>query len=202
MTTRGATRELRESNIPWFDYKMWPYDTRSIVGSVMLAVCFAVTMQITERMDTVLTGGIFNGLGLVFQNVWFWPATMYFGVVGGLIAANFSPIIAMLTATGPLAPAWFAVNTAHVVPMAFLNEHALRERSATKSGISRWYFMTRMVPVAQVFTLMPLAVLWLFILRLPLVLVLIMLAVGWLLCFPGGFAAFYLCRSIGKSGVV
>ena len=61
-------------------------------------------MQITERIDTAMTGGILNILGFIFQNVWFWPASMYFGLTGGLIAANFNPFIAILTATGPLAP--------------------------------------------------------------------------------------------------
>jgi hypothetical protein len=181
---------------------MWPTDTRTIVGSVLLAVCFSATMQITERIDTALTGGILNVLGFIFQNVWFWPASMYFGLTGGLIAANFNPFIAILTATGPLAPAWFAVNTAHVIPQAFLSQNAFERRKATKEGISLKYFMTFMVPVAQAFTVIPLFIPWLFVFKLPLYYAIGLYIVGLLLCIPGGFIGFYLCRSIGRSGIV
>jgi len=189
-------------DIPWFDFKMWPSDTRTIVGSVLLAVAFSATMQITERIDTALTGGVMSILGIMFQNVWFWPAAMYFGLTGGLIAANFNPFIAILTATGPLAPAWFAVNSAHVIPMAFLSRGAFEERRATKEGISLRYFMTRMVPIAQFFTVLPLLVPWLFVFKLPIGTVILFYFIEMLTCIPGGFIGFYMCRSIGRSGIV
>lgn len=194
--------ERKSADIPWYDFKMWPTDTRAIVGSVLLAVCFSATMQITERIDTALTGGLLNILGFIFQNVWFWPASMYFGLTGGLIAANFNPFIAILTATGPLAPAWFAVNTAHVIPQAFLAQKAFEDRKETKEGISMRYFLTYMVPIAQLFTVLPLLVPWLFIFKLPILTVVGLYVAGWLLGFPGGWIGFYLCRSIGRSGIV
>jgi hypothetical protein len=200
--SNAINSKVKKAEIPWFDYKIWPTDTKTIIGSVLLAVCFAATMQITERIDTVTTGGIVPVLGLIFQNVWFWPATIYFGLPGGLITATFSPIIAILTGTGPLAPAWFAVNTAHVIPMAVLSQTAFDHRRATKEGISSKYFMTRMVPVAQIFTLLPLLALWIFVLKLPVPLSLALFGFGWLLCFPGGIIAFYMCRSIRHSGVL
>lgn len=197
-----AMYERKTVDIPWYDFKMWPTDTRTIVGSVLLAVCFSATMQITERIDTALTGGILNILGFIFQNVWFWPASMYFGMTGGLIAANFNPFIAILTATGPLAPAWFAVNSAHVIPQAYLSQRAFEERRPKKDGITLRYFMTVMVPIAQVFTVIPLLIPWIFIFKLPLLSVIGLYIAGWALCIPGGFIGFYLCRSIGRSGIV
>lgn len=197
-----TTYKRTTADIPWFDFKMWPSGTRSIVGSVLLAVCFSATMQITERIDTALTGGILNILGFIFQNVWFWPASMYFGLTGGLIAANFNPFVAILTATGPLAPAWFAVNTAHVIPQAFLSQRAFEQRKATKEGISLKYFMTVMVPIAQIFTVIPLLIPWIFIFKLPLLSVVGLYIAGWALCIPGGWIGYYLCRSIGRSGIV
>jgi hypothetical protein len=188
--------------IPWYDFKMWPTSTRAIVGAVLLGVCFSATMQITERIDTVLTGGILNIFGFIFQNVWFWPAAMYFGLTGGLIAANFSPFIAVLTATGPLAPAWFAVNTAHVIPMAYLSQRAFEQRKDTKEGITMRYFMTFMVPFAQIFTVLPLVGVWLLIFNFPVWIVIVLFFAAWALCFPGGFLGFYLSRSIGRSGIV
>ena len=190
------------TDIPWFDFKMWPKDTRTIVGSVLLAVCFSATMQITERIDTALTGGVMTVLGVMFQNVWFWPASMYFGLTGGLIAANFNPFIAILSATGPLAPAWFAVNSAHVIPMAFLSQKAFEDRRKSKEGISMKYFMTRMVPIAQIFTILPLFVPWIFIFKLPVFSMVGLYLLGLAMAIPGGIIAFYLCRSIGKSGIV
>ena len=189
-------------DIPWYDFKLWPSDTRSLVGSVLLAVCFAATMQITERMDIILAGGILPILGLTFQNVWFWPAAMYFGLTGGLLAANFSPFISILTGTGPLAPAWFAVNTAHAIPMAYLSQYTFEKRRATKDGIPLKYFMLWMVPIAQFFTLIPLLALWLFVLKLPVSVSILLYVAGWALCIPGGLIAFYLCRSIGKSATL
>lgn len=196
------TYKRQSADIPWYDFKMWPTDTRTIVGAVLLAVCFSATMQITERIDTAVTGGILNILGFIFQNVWFWPASMYFGMTGGLIAANFNPFIAILTATGPLAPAWFAVNTAHVIPQAYLSQRAFEDRRGKKEGISLRYFMTRMVPIAQIFTVIPLLIPWIFIFKLPLLSVVGLYIAGWALCIPGGFIGFYLCRSIGRSGIV
>jgi hypothetical protein len=197
-----ASVAQNNADIPWFDFKLWRSDTRAIVGSVLLAVCFSATMQITERIDTALTGGVLNVLGFIFQNVWFWPASMYFGMTGGLIAANFNPFVAILTATGPLAPAWFAVNSAHVIPQAYLSQHAFEQRRAKKEGISLRYFMTRMVPIAQIFTVIPLLVFWIFVAHFPWYIVVGLYIAGWALCIPGGYIGFQLCRSIGRAGLV
>jgi hypothetical protein len=191
-----------KNDIPWYDFKMWPSGTRAIVASVLFAVCFSATMQITERIDTAMVGGVLDVLGGLFRNVWYWPAVLYFGLTGGLIAANFNPIIAVLTATGPLAPAWFAVNTAHVIPASFLAQHAFETRRATKEGISLSYFLWRMVIVAHPFSLLPLIPVWLFIWKLPVYMAAFWFLVGWATSIPGGIIGFYLCRSIGRSGLV
>lgn len=189
-------------DIPWFDYKMWPGGTRAIVASVLLAVCFSATMQITERIDTAITGGLLDVLGGLFRNVWYWPASMYFGLTGGLIAANFNPIVAVLTATGPLAPAWFAVNTAHVIPQAFLCQNAFESRRAKKEGLALKDFLWKMVVVAHPFSLLPLIPVWLFVFKLPVIAAVGLFFLGWATSIPGGIIGFYLCRSIGRSGLV
>jgi len=190
------------NDIPWFDYKMWPSGTRAIVASVLLAVCFSATMQITERIDTAITGGLLDVLGGLFRNVWYWPASMYFGLTGGLIAANFNPIVAVLTATGPLAPAWFAVNTAHVIPQAFLCQNAFESRRAEKEGLALKDFLWKMVVVAHPFSLLPLIPVWLFVFKLPVIATVGLFFLGWATSIPGGIIGFYLCRSIGRSGLV
>jgi hypothetical protein len=198
-----ATTVSKKSNdIPWYDFKMWPTSTRAIVASVLFAVCFSATMQITERIDTAMNGGVLDVLGGLFRNVWYWPAVLYFGLTGGLIAANFNPIIAVLTATGPLAPAWFFVNTAHVVPAAFLAQNAFEKRRPTKEGISLWYFLVFMVIPAHFFSLLPLIPVWLFVFKLPVLFAVGLFFLGWATSIPGGTIGFYLSRSIGRSGLV
>ncbi len=194
--------KTNKNDIPWFDYKMWPGGTRAIVASVLFAVCFSATMQITERIDTAITGGLLDVLGGLFRNVWYWPAVLYFGLTGGLIAANFNPIIAVLTATGPLAPAWFAVNTAHVIPAAYLTQHEFEKRRATKEGIDLKTFLTKMVLIAHPFSLLPLIPVWLFVFKLPILFAVGLFLLGWATSIPGGIIGFYLCRSIGRSGLV
>jgi hypothetical protein len=202
MSSSALAARKGKSEIQWFDYKMWPSGTRAIVASVLLAVCFSATMQITERIDTAMTGGVLDVLGGLFRNVWYWPATMYFGLTGGLIAANFNPIVAVLTATGPLAPAWFAVNTAHVIPQAFLCQNAFDSRRTTKEGITLTYFLTRMVIVAHPFSLLPLIPVWLFVFKLTIPFAIGLFLLGWATSIPGGIIGFYLCRSIGRAGLV
>lgn len=198
----AESRAHKSNDIAWFDYKMWPSGTRAIVASVLFAVCFSATMQITERIDTAITGGVLDVLGGLFRNVWYWPASMYFGLTGGLIAANFNPIVAVLTATGPLAPAWFAVNTAHVIPQAFLCQNAFEKRRATKEGITLNYFLWKMVVVAHPFSLLPLIPVWLFVFKLPILFAAGLFLLGWFTSIPGGIIGFYLCRSIGRAGLV
>lgn len=200
MATSSKARNM--ADIAWFDYKLWPTSTRAIVASVLFAVCFSATMQITERIDTAMNGGVLDVLGGLFRNVWYWPAVLYFGLTGGLIAANFNPIIAVLTATGPLAPAWFFVNTAHVVPAAFLAQNAFEKRRATKEGISLRHFLTFMVIPAHFFSLLPLIPVWLFVFKLPILFAAGLFLLGWATSIPGGIIGFYLCRSIGRSGLV
>jgi hypothetical protein len=103
-------------------------DTRTIVGSLLLAVAFAATMQITERIDQIWTGGIAVPLGHTFAQVW-WPVTViYFGLTGAIIVAVFNPILAVLSATHPLAWSFFFLNLAETVPLAYM---------------FRWYFQNR-----------------------------------------------------------
>src|SRR5215813_11643696 len=60
-------------------------DTRTLVGSLLLAVAFSANMQITERIDQIWTGGLGVPLGHTFAEVWWPTAAIYFGGTGGLI---------------------------------------------------------------------------------------------------------------------
>src|SRR5436190_12226364 len=95
-------------------------DTRTLVGSLLLAVAFSANMQITERLDQIWTGGLGVPLGHTFAQLWWPTAAIYFGLTGALIVANFNPIIAVLSATHPLAWSFFFLNMAELIPLAFL----------------------------------------------------------------------------------
>ena len=95
-------------------------DTRTLVGSLLLAVAFSANMQITERLDQIWTGGLAVPLGHTFAQLWWPTAAIYFGLTGALIVANFNPIIAVLSATHPLAWSFFFLNMAELIPLAFL----------------------------------------------------------------------------------
>ena len=107
---------------------LWRTDTRSIVGSVLLAVAFSANMQITERLDTATVGGIIPWTALPFGIMWFTAACFFFGMTGALITASFNPIIAVLTATGPLAPIHFTINWSFNIPMAMMAAYVLGKR--------------------------------------------------------------------------
>lgn len=103
-------------------------DTRTIVGSLLLAVAFTATMQITERIDQIWTGGMAVPLGHTFAQAW-WPvACIFFGLTGALIIANFNPILAVLSATHPLAWSFFFLNMAETIPLYFMFRWYLRNR--------------------------------------------------------------------------
>ena len=103
-------------------------DTRTIVGALLLAVAFSATMQVTERIDQVWTGGLGVPLGHTFAQAW-WPVTViYFGLTGALLTANFNPILAVLSATHPLAWSFFFLNMAETIPLFFMLRWYLRRR--------------------------------------------------------------------------
>lgn len=112
-------------------------DTRTIVGALLLAVAFSATMQITERIDQIWTGGMAVPLGHTFAQAW-WPVTViFFGLTGALLVANFNPILAVLSATHPLAWSFFFLNMAETVPLYFMFRWYLRNRGE----LTFWSFL-------------------------------------------------------------
>jgi hypothetical protein len=111
----AATVEQRLARGPFFRG-----DTRTLVGSLLLAVAFSANMQITERIDQIWTGGLGVPLGHTFAEIWWPTAAIYFGGTGALIVANFNPIIAVLSATHPLAWSFFFLNMSALFVEAFL----------------------------------------------------------------------------------
>lgn len=195
-SVQRSNQLVPEGAIYPLSFRMWKSDTRSIVGAILLAVCFSVNMQFTERLDTATTGGIIPWLGLMFVNLWFPAACLFFGMTGALIVANFNPIIAVLTATGPLAPAWFAANTAWTVPFTFIVAAMLRNQ---RHLTLRQFYVA--CGVSQLGSAGILLAVWVFLLKLPPMKVLGLAAWAVAMCIPGAIMGYYFCRSIAKSGI-
>ena len=177
--------------------KLWHGDTKAIVGSVLLAVVFSINMQITERLDAATTGGTFPWLGSMFINLWFPVACIYFGLTGALIAANFNPIIAVLTATHPLAPSFFFANMAYTIPFTFIF------RFVARSGREITYPVFALICIiCQFGPTTVLLALWVFLLQLPTWQIVVFYIIGIAVAIPGSAMGYYFWKYVERSGLM
>lgn len=176
---------------------LWRTDTRSIVGSVLLAVAFSANMQITERLDTATVGGIIPWTALPFGIMWFTTACFFFGMTGGLITASFNPIIAILTATGPLAPVHFTINWSFNIPMAIMAAYVLRRGQPTTFGT----YVT-MVLIAELFLASGLIPVWLFLFKFSALQTTGLWLWAVVEAVPASILGFAFVRTVAKSGVL
>jgi hypothetical protein len=176
---------------------LWRTDTRSIVGSVLLAVAFSANMQITERLDTATVGGIIPWTALPFGIMWFTTACFFFGMTGALITASFNPIIAVLTATGPLAPVHFTINWSFNIPMAIMASYVLRRGQPIGFGT----YVT-MVLIAQLFLATGLLPVWLFLFKFNAVQTMGLWLWAVVEAVPASILGFAFVRTVAKSGVL
>lgn len=192
----------KPSQNPWVIFnlvqpRLFPTDTRSIVGSVLLAVAFSANMQITERLDTATVGGIIPWIGLLFAGMWFTTACIYFGLTGGLIVATFNPIIAVLTATGPLAPVHFTINWSYNIPFALMAYQYLKHNHELTF---RQYFV--MCLIALIFIATGLIPVWLFLFKFNA----LQTAGLWIwavaMSVPHALLGWYFLRAVSKSGIL
>jgi len=118
-TMDGAPGVAAEEKIPLskMSLKALPgrTDTRGIVSGVMLALAFIGLAQFGERIDTLVTGGLFPVSGRIIGFVLVGLGTAMFGAVPGLIVAWLNPFIATATGTSPIAPFFFLTNALMVV---------------------------------------------------------------------------------------
>jgi hypothetical protein len=177
-------------------YKFWRTDTRAIVGAVLLAVCFTVNMQLTERIDTALAGGVIYWFGTTFCNIWFICAVLNFGMTGGLLAANFNPIIAVLTATSPMAPRFFLDNTLYVIPAAFMVSYFFKTLGYI--DFKRFFLI---ILVAVFADSLAFVASWVILFKFPPLVILGLWALMMTTAIPGALLAWPFCKTVAKSGV-
>lgn len=176
---------------------LWRTDTRSIVGSVLLAVAFSANMQVTERLDTATVGGIIPWTALPFGIMWFTTACFFFGMTGGLIVASFNPIIAVLTATGPLAPVHFTINWAFNIPMALMAAYVLRKGKPIT--FKTYVLMVLVSMLALATSLIPI---WLFLFKFGALQTTGLWLWAVLEAIPASILGFVFVRTVAKSGVL
>lgn len=95
----------------------WPgrTDTKGIVSAVMISLAMIGILQFGERLDTLVTGGLFPVSGRVTTFILIGFGTAMYGVVPGLIVAEINPLIATATGSSPIAPFFFLTNGLQVL---------------------------------------------------------------------------------------
>jgi hypothetical protein len=173
-------------------------DTRTLVGALLFAVAFSANMQITERIDQIWTGGLAVPLGHTFAQLWWPTAVIFFGLTGALVVANFNPIIAVLSATHPLAWSFFFLNMAELVPLAFL----FRGHFTRRADIGLPTFLLY-VAIGDFFANLAQAIgLNMLVLKLDIAQIVILFLWQWIMAIViGGPMGFYFYRAVRRSGV-
>ena len=143
-------------------------------------------------------GGLAVPLGHTFAQLWWPTAAIFFGLTGALVVANFNPIIAVLSATHPLAWSFFFLNMAELVPLAFLfRGHFLRH-----SDISLPTFILY-IAIGDFFANLAQAVgLNMLVLKLDITQILILFVWQWVMAIViGGPMGYYFYKAVRRSGV-
>ncbi|MCR4427378.1 MAG: hypothetical protein NUW23_14540 [Firmicutes bacterium] len=179
------------------NYRLWRTDTKAIVGGVLLAVCFSITMQLTERLDTALSGGVLYWFGDLFVFLWFPASVINFGLLGGLLTANFNPIVSLLTGASPMAPRFFLDNTMYVIPMSLFCQYYFR-RGDGRMNFKQFFLMCVVAEFCNTFSYM---ITWVYFFKFT---VPVMAGLWFLLMLtsiPGSFMGFAFARAVQRSGV-
>lgn len=99
---------------------LWRWDLKAIVGGVLFGVLMTVLAQVMERLDTALTGGAFVILGAVNFYTIASLSTLLFRLPGGIITGLTNALIAIATATSPMAPWFVPTNVVFAVVYALV----------------------------------------------------------------------------------
>lgn len=173
-------------------------DAQTIVGSVLLAVGFSATMQITERIDAAVTGGIGAPFGVGGAFLWWSLSAIFFGMTGALIAANFNPIIAVLTATHPIAWSFFFINMAILIPAVFLFRWRIQQGKPLTLGWFIFVWVVSWLIGSSTWW----AGLYPIVLKLSLNSIIFWIALQTAVAVPSGAASYFVYRAVYRSRVL
>jgi len=113
--------------------------TVGLVSAVIMAVLMVVCLQIGERIDTMLTGGVFIPFGIMIEKIFDVLAVVVYGFVAALIVANLNPIISVATASGPMAPLWFFTNTGTVLAARVVHYYIIKKDIRDQSYLDTFW---------------------------------------------------------------
>jgi hypothetical protein len=187
---------MYDKPLPNWHAVLAPKDTRSIISAVFIALGFTVTMQIAERIDAAY-GGLAPLVAIVIGTFWFAAGSMFYGVVGALIVSWVNPVVANLTATGPLAPLWFTVNPMYNIPLALF----VRYFKPPDRGLKFWEFQSMNLVCGLLAMVTPFTAYLLF-LKLTLPVALFWVGAAMVAFFIEGFVTFPILRKMLESGLV
>jgi hypothetical protein len=186
--------------VPDFEFKFWRTDTRSLVSALLLAVGMTGTMQIIERLDTIMWGGVIPAWGIMLTWPFLCGGGIMFGMTGAIIVAEFNPIVATLTATGPLAPLWFICNFLTSAPAALLTRYYKIHKRKEKLGLKEMFVIQ--LPIQGFTGFAALLAVWIFLFKFPMWMVIGLWLAAWLMGFLGSVISFFTTRSVIRSGVL
>lgn len=109
--TQGGQPAVTKVRIPFIG----DLRTRSIIAGVLLGVMMPVLIQVAERLDTLLFGGVVQPFGVIVGNTIGFIGSAGYGFIVGLIGVEINPFIAVATGSSPFAPFFFATNFATVL---------------------------------------------------------------------------------------
>jgi hypothetical protein len=89
--------------------KVFRWDTKAIVAGVLLGVVMVLIQQLTERLDTVLTGGIWFPFAGGTHSLVLVISCIFYRLPAGWITGEMNALFAFLFQNTPVAPA-FAIN--------------------------------------------------------------------------------------------
>jgi len=153
-------------------------------------------MQIAERIDAAY-GGLAPLVAIVVGTFWFAASSLFYGIVGALIVSWVNPVVANLTATGPLAPLWFTVNPMYNVPLALLAHYF----KPPDRGLKFWEFQA-MNLVCGLLAMVTPFIAYLVFLKLTLGVALFWVAAAMVAFFIEGFVTFPILRKMLASALV
>ncbi len=118
--------------------KIFRWDTRSIVAGVLLGVVMVLIQQLTERLDTGLTGGLWFPLAGGTHSLVLVISCVFYRLPAGWITGEMNALFAFLFQNTPVAPA-FAINNFIYPIIAVLISKYLSMRRW-------WHYLALIVP--------------------------------------------------------
>lgn len=95
---------------------LWRLDIQAIVAAVLLGAAATALLQIAERIDTAISGGLFVLLGILVLSSTGLITGYLYGLPAAIIAVSINPFISTMTATNPMSWFFFVNNWLYIIP--------------------------------------------------------------------------------------